>query len=381
MIPYGRQTIEQDDIDAVVTSLKSDFLTQGPRVEEFETALAQYGGAAHAVVFANGTLALMAAYSAAGLSAGHSFVTTPLTFAATSSAGVWLGASPLFCDVSPQDGNLTLEALNQLSNAASAKLLVSVDFAGKPVDYDALREWCAQRKMLFISDACHALGASYKGKKVGGLADMTVFSFHPVKSITTGEGGAVLTNNKDLADKLRQFRHHGIKRTPDYYEVVSLGTNGRLTDFQSALGLSQLRKLDRFMELRRQWAQRYSELLSDAADFALPMEVPACESAWHLYQVRLTNPALIPQRWSIVRRLREAGIGAQVHYEMVSHQPYFVQNFRNATPCPNAEHFSAAAISLPIYPTLKAEEVAEVCTVLKRVVKETLELVRPRANV
>lgn len=347
MIPYGRHTLEEDDIRAVAESLRSDWITQGPRVEAFERALAERCGAKEAVVFANGSLALLAAYTAAGLGPGCRFVVTPLTFAATVSAGLWLGAKPIFSDVEAETGNLDLEAARR-ADSAEVRALVSVDYAGLPVDYRALRGLCRERGWVFISDACHSLGAECQGGRVGSLADMTVFSFHPVKSITTGEGGAVLTDDPAYAGSLRTFRHHGIEKTSDYYQVRSLGINARLTDFQCALGLSQLAKVDRFLEARRQQAARYSQALASVRGLRLPSEPQDRRSAWHLYVVGVPV-----DRWALVREMRSQGVGIQVHYEPVYKQPYFREPF---APCPRAEAFYEHCMSLPIYPGLKAEE-------------------------
>jgi len=367
MIPYGRQTIEQDDVDAVVAALKSDFLTQGPRVEQFEKELAKFCGAAHAVTFANGTLALLASYHAAEIGPGTAFVTSPLTFAATVNAGLWLGASPSFADVELADGNISLRTFKALPEHSKARALVSVDFGGHPVDYEELAEECRKNKQIFISDACHSLGARYLDKRIGSLADMTVFSFHPVKSITTAEGGAVLTNHDDLAERLRRFRHHGIEKTADYYQITTLGLNGRLSDLQCALGFSQLQKLERFIEARKRLAALYDTKLAGIAELATPPSNPLKESAWHLYWVRLTSPPLVQRRWEIVRELRARGIGAQVHYESLLRHPFYQKTLSGH--CPNVDAFSNSVISLPIYPSLSSAEVETVCKTLLNVLR------------
>ena len=242
-IPYGRQTIDEADLRAVAKALRSDWLTQGPRVAEFEAALARASGAAYAVAFSNGTAALQAAYAAAGLKSGDEFITTPLTFASTATAGLWQGARPVFADIDPATGNLDLKAC-EAALTSQTRALVPVDYAGLPADLEGFRALAKRKGLTLISDACHSLGATRRGKRVGSLADMTVFSFHPVKTITTGEGGAVVTDDAALRDRLASFRAHGIRKGADWeYFVDDMGLNYRLTDIQSALGLSQLKKL------------------------------------------------------------------------------------------------------------------------------------------
>lgn len=355
MIPYGRQTIEQDDLDAVAEVLRSDWLTQGPKVAEFEKALASYCGVKHAVAVANGTLALLAAYWAAGLEEGDELVTTPLTFAATASAALWLGAKPVFADVDPETGNLSPEAARK-ALTSKTKAVAPVDYAGRPVDYAAFKKL----GKLVISDACHSLGA-----KGVGAADLTVFSFHPVKSITTGEGGAVVTDDDKLAQRLMTFRTHGItKRHPDWrYEIGELATNARITDFQCALGLSQLKKLDRFIARRKEIAAAYRRDLSGVEGLSLP---PEGESAWHLYPVRV--PASI--RAAAFKKLREGGVGVQVHYVPAHTMPLFAKLGYPARLCPNAEAFYAGELSLPIYPTLTEADRKKVVEAVKAVMRD-----------
>lgn len=362
-IPYGRQTIGPADVEAVSQALRSDWLTQGPKVQEFERALASYCGAAHAVVYSNGTEALQGAYHAAGLRAGDEFVTTPLTFAATANAGLWHGAVPVFADVDPRDGNLDAAAAAKALTPRT-KAVVPVHYAGKPVDLDAFRDLARSRGLVLIEDACHALGATYKGRRVGSIGDMTVFSFHPVKSITTGEGGAVLTNDPELARRLTRFRQHGIERGEDWeYAVEELGVNARLTDLQSALGLSQLSRLDEFIARRRALAARYATLLAGWPELTPPASAP--ESAWHLYPLRLA-PAWAGRRREVFRGLREEGIGVQVHYIPVHRHPLYRSKGYAQDLCPNADDFYAREISLPLFPTLTDAEQSEVVAALRR---------------
>lgn len=370
-IPYGRQTVEEDDIQAVIEVLRSDWLTTGPMVERFEKALAERVGARFAVSFNSGTAALHAAYFAAGVGPGDEVVTSPLTFAATANAALYLGARPVFVDVQEDTGNLDPEQVRRVLTART-KVIAPVDFAGHPADLDELKEIAREAGAVLVEDACHALGAMYRGRSVGSIADMTVFSFHPVKHITTGEGGAVVTDDSTYYERLRLFRNHGITRDPAhltrepegpwYYEMQVLGYNYRLSDIAAALGFSQLRKLDRFLQRRREIAARYDELLK-----GLPLQTPVPRSdvvpAWHLYVVRLIEPE---RRRAVVEGLHRLGIGVQVHYVPVYLHPYY-RNISSSVYCPVAERIYAASLSLPIYPLLSDVEVERTVTALRSV--------------
>lgn len=364
-IPYGRQTIEQADLDAVADVLRSDWLTQGPKVAEFESALASYCGVKHAVAVTNGTAALQAAYFALDMEAGDEFVTSPLTFAATATAGIWQGAKPVFADVDPETGNLDPESAARAITPRT-KALVPVDFAGRPAELDAFRALARTKGLSVVEDACHALGASYRGKKIGAVSDLTVFSFHPVKSITTGEGGAILTNDDARAERLRLFRTHGIRRGDDWeYSVDELGQNLRLTDIQSALGLSQLGRLDRFVARRRDIADRYQNAFASRDDLR-PLAGVLADSAWHLFVVRLSG-RLAGKRREVFQALRARGIGVQVHYIPVYWHPYYRSLGYQRGLCPRAEALYESVLSLPIYPTLKPEEQEDVIASLREV--------------
>jgi len=364
MIPYGHQFIDDDDVRAVAGVLKSDWLTQGPKIQEFENALAKYCGAKYAVVFSSGTAALHSAYFAAGLKSGDEFITTPFTFVATANAGLYLGAKPVFADIG-DDGNLDPdEAEKKITK--KTKLILVVDYAGNPADLNAFKKIAKKHNLVLIEDACHALGASYKGRKIGSVSDLTIFSFHPVKSITTGEGGAVLTDNLGYFEKLKLFRTHGItkdinllKRKSEgdwYYEMQELGFNYRLTDIQAALGISQLKKLARFIKARKAIALRYQKAFSRYADvLELPKETKGCSSAWHLYPIRLKG-ALYGKRAEIFKKLREKGIGVQVHYIPVPYHPYYEQLGYKRSDYPNAGCFYESVISLPIFSGLKLKD-------------------------
>lgn len=359
-IPYGHQHIDEEDIKAVTNVLRSDFLTQGPTIAQFEKKLTAYCTVPYATVFSSGTAALHAAYFAAGLKKGDDFVTTPLTFVATANAGLYLGARPVFADIS-EDGNLD-PVLAEKKMTKKTKLLAVVDYAGNPADLNSFRRVAKRHGVVVVEDACQALGASYKGKKIGSLSDMTAFSFHPVKSITTGEGGAVLTDNPDFDRKLKLFRTHGMvkngarleKNAPGewYCEMQELGFNYRMTDMQAALGISQLAKLDRFISVRKEIAARYTEAFSAYPDLlSVPHERRGCSSAWHLYPIRLTGKAA-GRRAEVFGKLREAGIGVQVHHIPVYRHPFYETSGYQKGSCPTAERFYHTVMSLPLFPDL-----------------------------
>lgn len=372
MIPYGRQNLDQADIDAVVAVLQSDWLTQGPCIERFESALAARCGASQAVAVCNATAALHIACLAAELGPGDWLWTTPNTFLASANCARYCGAQVDFVDIDPLTWNLDAAALARKLEAARQagtlpKVVVAVAFSGQSCDMRAIA--CLAREYAFtlIEDASHAVGASYDGSPVGcgRFADMTVFSFHPVKIITSAEGGMVLTNQEALAEHLRRLRSHGMTRDPAemsepshgpwYYQQVELGFNYRLTDIQAALGLSQLDKLDGFIARRRYLAERYQRLLK-----GLPITLPGiqagAESAWHLYVVRLRLDQIGMGHREVFEALREAGIGVNLHYIPVHLQPYYRELGFAAGDFPEAERYYAEAISLPMYPGLSDEQ-------------------------
>ncbi|MBI3046073.1 MAG: UDP-4-amino-4,6-dideoxy-N-acetyl-beta-L-altrosamine transaminase [Candidatus Harrisonbacteria bacterium] len=377
MIPYGHQSIDKSDIEAVTKVLKSDWLSQGPKIAEFEEALAKYCGAKYAVIFSSGTAALHAAYFAAGLKSGDEFITTPLTFAATANPGLYLGAKPVFADIA-EDLNLDpKEAVKKINS--KTRIISVVDFAGLPAKLEEFKKIAREHNLVLVEDGCHALGASYKGKKIGSVADMTAFSFHPVKSITTGEGGAVLTDNKDYYEKMKVFRHHGIVRDPEkfkmkshgdwYHEMQELGYNYRITDIQAALGISQLKRLDKFIKARKKIAAAYNKAFKKFSDkLELPSDNKDFSSSWHIYVIRLKG-ALVKKRSGIFKKLREAGIGVQVHYLPVYWHPYYQSLGFKKGLCPKAEAYYEAAISLPIFPDLKSKD-------QKFIVKKLIEIIK-----
>ena len=371
-IPYGRQFIDQDDIDAVVETLKSPFLTQGPKVKEFEEALASYAGAKYAVVFNSGTSALHAAYFTLGLKKDDEFITTPISFIATSNAGLYLGAKPIFVDVEKDTGNIDISKIEE-KITKKTKLISVVHYAGHSVDMKKVYEIAKKYNLKVVEDACHALGGEYENEKIGSCkySDATIFSFHPVKHITTGEGGAVLTNDRDVYEKLLMFRNHGITKKDFlnesegdwYYEMQFLGFNYRMTDIGASLGLSQLKKLDYFIKKRREIADIYNKAFKDNPYFDLPVEKKYAKHAFHLYPIRLKNKT---KRREIFDKLRQNGFGVQVHYIPIYWQPYYQNLGYKKGLCKNAEEFYQREISLPIFPAMKKDDIDYV---IKKVLK------------
>ena len=367
-LPYGRQSIDEDDIQAVVDVLRSDWLTTGPKVGEFERAFAEATGAKEAVAISNGTAALHAAVHAAGIGPGDEVIVTPMTFAASANCIVYQGATPVFADVDP--ANLLLDpAQVEAKITTKTKAIIAVDYAGQPCDYDALRQLAQAHGLTLIADACHSLGGSYKGRRVGTLADLNTFSLHPVKHITTGEGGVITTDDPELARRMRTFRNHGI--TTDhrqreaqgswFYEMVDLGYNYRLTDIQCALGISQLKKLPAWIERRQEIAQIYDRAFT-AVPTITPLTLqPERSHAYHLYVIQLNLDLLRIDRSQIFADLRAAGIGVNVHYVPVHLHPFYQERFGTRVGmCPVAEGAYAQILSLPIFPAMTDADVERV---------------------
>ncbi len=368
LLPYSRQSIDENDIDAVVEALRSDFLTQGTRVAEFEQSLSNYCGAQFAVTFSSGTAALHGACFAAGLTNGDEVITSPITFLSSANAALYLGAQPVFVDIEPDTGNIDA-TLVQSSISENTKVLLPVHFGGHPVNLQQMKEIADANRLVVIEDASHALGAKYLDTTIGdcSYSDMTVFSFHPVKSMTTAEGGAVLTNHKTIYEKLISFRQHGVTRDTNlfvnqnadmgswYYEMHSLGYNYRLPDLLCALGNSQLKRLDSFIQSRTEIVEKYDEAFRDAKWFDTPIEKDYAKSAWHLYPIRI-KAKYSGQKSLIFSRLREAGLGVQVHYIPVYLQPHYRRLGYGANLCPTAEAFYREAISIPLYPEMSDED-------------------------
>lgn len=360
MIPYGRQHLDDDDIRAVVDVLRGDWLTQGPAVERFEATLADAVEARHAIAFSSGTAALHAAAAAAGLGPGHTVHTSPLSFAASAACARYVGADVAFTDIDPATLNLDLAAVPEDADA-----LVAVHYAGLPADLSRLRH----RPRVLIEDAAHALGARTPDGPVGNCArsDMAVFSFHPVKAVTTGEGGAVTTNDDGLAETLRVARSHGMRRRPElgewYYEINGPGWNYRLTDMGAALGTSQLAKLNRFIDRRNELAARYRALLADLP-LALPPLAPAgWRHAYHLFPVR------VPRRREVYQALHAAGIRAQVHYIPIYRHPWYAA-FGSAESCPHTETAYQGLLSLPMFPAMRDADQDTVVEVLRAALRD-----------
>lgn len=374
MIPYGKQTIEQDDIQAVVDVLKSDFLTTGPKIAEFEQTVADYVGAKYAVAISNGTSALHAACFAAGIGPGDEVITTPLTFAASANCVLYCGGTPVFADVDPRTYNIDPEDIRRKITDRT-KAIIAVHLAGQPCDMDAIHSIAREHGLIVIEDGAHALGSVYKGKKVGSLSDMTTFSFHPVKPITTGEGGMIVTDNEEFYKKMVLFRSHGITRDdsmmtrndgPWFYQQFDLGYNYRITDIQCALGCSQMKKLDRFLARRKELVARYNEAFADCSNIVTPYQLPATESGWHLYIVQVKNC----DRKQVFEALREKGIGVNVHYIPVYMHPYYQEHGYKDVHCANAEEIYSHIISLPLYPGLTDEQQDYVIDTLKSLCEE-----------
>jgi perosamine synthetase len=372
-LPYGRQHIAEEDIEAVAEALRGDFITQGPTIARFEDAVAEYTGAAHVVAFANGTAALHGAAFAAGIGPGDEAVTTPLSFAGSSNCVRYQGGVPRFVDILPQTWNLDLAAAAAAVDE-NTKAVIPVSFAGLPVDFGPLEP--VRDRVVVIEDACHALGGAREGLPVGapGGADMTVFSTHPVKAITSGEGGLVATEDEELARRLRTFRTHGITKenvNPGptdggwYYEIRELGFNYRITDFQCALGLSQLQRLDDNIAARNEVAAQYRELLAGEGRIELPPAAPeGLLHAYHLFVIRVRNGA--ETRLAVYDALHAAGLGVQVHYIPIYRLPYYRDTLgfpQDAWPA--TDEYYAGALSLPIFPGLAESDVERVVEELR----------------
>jgi UDP-4-amino-4,6-dideoxy-N-acetyl-beta-L-altrosamine transaminase len=380
-IPYGRQWITDEDVQAVVDALRSDWLTQGPLVAEFERAIADSCGARYAVAVANGTAALHLAALAAGFGPGDEVITSPITFVASSNCVLYAGATPVFADIDPQTYCLDPQQV-QARLTGATKGLIPVHFAGQPCDMPALSAIAKARGLTVIEDAAHAIGATYQADgrihRVGGCAhsDMTIFSFHPVKHVTTGEGGLITTNDEALYQKLLLLRTHGITRDPAllerqegpwYYEMHALGFNYRLTDFQCALGLQQLKRLDAFNQRRREIVRAYNEAFAAEPELITPFEHPEVASSYHLYVLQFRTL----DRLEVFNRLKEKQLGVNVHYIPVHLQPYYAKTFGFAPgDYPQAEAYYSRAISIPMFPRMTDNEVARVIAAVRETIRE-----------
>ena len=371
MLPYGRQTIEDDDIAAVVEALRSPLLTCGPLVARFEAALSDRLGATFASACSSGTAALHLAYAALGIGAGDEIITTPITFSATAAAAYYVGAQVRFGDVDPRTGNLDPASVESLITPRT-RAIVPVHLGGLPADLHELSQIAQRRGLRLIEDACHALGASYRGVPIGGgFSDAVVFSFHPVKHITTGEGGAVITRDRELKRRVDRLRQHGVVREAGAwsYEVAELGWNYRLSDLSCALGLTQLAKIDRFVARRRALAAHYrialAEQFGDAID--VPVELADRTSAYHLFAVGIDFERFGTTRNQVISSLATAGIGVQVHYIPLLDHPLHASRCPGQATGPGAARYFRRTLSLPLFPAMSTEDVTRVVGELHRV--------------
>lgn len=372
-IPYSHQWIDDEDIRSVVQILKGDWITQGSKIKEFEEAIASFVGARYAVAFSSGTAALHAACFVAGIGPEDQVITTPITFAATSNCILYMGGIPVFADIEEDTYNIDPVKIKERIDGQT-KAIIPVDFAGQPADLDQIREIAKDHNLIVIEDACHALGAEYKDKKIGSLSDLTAFSFHPVKHITTGEGGMVTTNHGEFYEKLLMFRIHGITKDraklvndqgPWYYEMQELGYNYRITDFQCALGISQLKKIEKFIGRRREIAEIYNDKLRDIQEIILPYQKPEVKSAWHIYIIRLKLIQMRATRREVFEALRRRNIGVNVHYIPVYNHPYYRKLGYQKAFCPKAEKYYEEAITLPLFPRMSNKDVKDVVEAVK----------------
>jgi perosamine synthetase len=375
MLPYGHQWVSEVDIRAVVEVLRSDWLTTGPKVREFEEQVAEYVGAREAVAVNSGTAALHVAAFAAAIGPDDEVITTPLTFAASANCVLYLGGRPVFADVCPDTLNIDPKDVAR-KVTSKTKAIIAVDFTGQPCDYQAIRALAKQHNLMVIEDAAHALGAEFNGQRVGTLNELTAFSFHPVKHVTTGEGGMVTTNDSDLAKRMRAFRTHGI--TADFrqraeagswvYEMVALGYNYRLPDINCALGLAQINKLDGWLARRREIAARYTDAFAQMPEVNVPRVLPRTNPAWHLYAIELDLAQLEVGRKKVFTALRAENIGVNVHYIPVYWHPYYQKLGYEKGLCPTAEAAYERLISLPMFPAMMDEDVEDVITAIAKVI-------------
>lgn len=377
-IYYGGQWIEQDDIMAVTSTLEGRYITCGPKVLEFEKELCDFTGAKYAVAVSSGTAALHCACIAAGIGEGDEIITTPLTFAASANCALYCGATPVFADINIETYNIDPKSIRE-KITDKTKAVVAVDYTGQVVEIDEIRKICDEYNLILIEDAAHSIGSRYNGKPVGILADMTTFSFHPVKTITGGEGGAILTDNEELYKKLVLAHTHGITHDEDemevdekegtwYYEMISLGYNYRMTDFQAALLISQLGKLVRFRTRRREIVKRYNEAFKDIPEIIIQKEIPESYTCRHLYVIRLDLDRLKCTRKEFFNAMSAENVQCQIHYIPVYWFPYYKKLGHEVGECPNAEEVYNGVLSIPLYPKMTDEDVEDVITAVKKVV-------------
>lgn len=373
---YGHQFIDEDDIQAVVDVLKSDYLTCGPKIGELEEKLCEVTGAKYAVVCSNGTAALHIACLAAGVMPGDEVITTPITFAASANCALYCGAKPVFADINENTYNIDPAHVEKLTTERT-KAVVAVDYTGQSVELDRLLTHCREHNLVLIEDGAHVIGTSYKGRMNGSIADMTTMSFHPVKTVTGGEGGAVLTNSKEYYEKLLLYRAHGITRDPKlmehepdgpwYYEQIALGMNYRMTDMQAALIISQLNKLPRFMERRKAIVKAYNEAFSRLPQLFVQQEIPESDTTRHLYILRIRPEKLTIDRKQFFEALAAENICCNVHYIPTYYFPYYEKLGYKRGLCPKAEKLYAEEISLPLYYAMTDQDVEDVIRAVTRI--------------
>lgn len=374
---YGHQYIDDEDIEAVTEVLKSDYLTCGPKITALEQKLCEITGAKYAVVVSNGTAALHIACQAAGVSKEDEVITTPITFAASANCALYCGAKPVFADINEKTYNIDPKSVAE-HMTEKTKAVVAVDFTGQAVELEPLLEMCKKKNLVLIEDGAHSIGTKYKGRGVGSIADMTTFSFHPVKTVTGGEGGAVLTNNEEYYKKLVLYRAHGITRDVSlmeredqggwYYEQIDLGMNYRMTDIQAALILSQLNKLDLFSKRRKEIVERYNEAFSDIEEVTVQEEIPESDTTRHLYILRIKPEKLTIGRREFFEAMAAENICCNVHYIPVYYHPYYVKLGYKKGLCPKAEKLYEEMMSLPLYYAMTDQDVEDVICAVKKIV-------------
>lgn len=375
-IPYGKQYIDEDDIKAVSEVLQSPYLTTGPKVAQFEKNLSELTGAKYAVAISNGTSALHAACYAAGVAEGDEVITTPITFAASANCVLYCGGTPVFADINPETWNIDPKDIER-KITSKTKAVIAVDFTGQAVELDEIKAICKKHNLILIEDAAHSIGTKYKEIPIGAIADLTTFSFHPVKTITSGEGGAILTNNKNFYEKMKLFRAHGITREPGlmtqtpfngYNEQIELGYNYRMTDFQAALGASQLKKLGIFSERRTEIVAQYNKAFSQIPQLAIQREIPESDTTRHLYIIRIKLDTIKVGRDEIYKALNAENVGLQVHYVPVYYHPYYQSLGYKKGLCPIAEELYEEIITIPLYYSLTDEDVESIIEAVKKVI-------------
>jgi UDP-4-amino-4,6-dideoxy-N-acetyl-beta-L-altrosamine transaminase len=378
-LPYGRQFIDDDDVAAVVETLRADYLAQGPQVEQMEKTLCEITGARHCVVVSNATAGLHLAVQSLSLKPDTEGITSPITFVATSNCLVYNHLIPCFADIDPRTYCIDPSEIEKRLTPRT-RVLLPIDFAGQPADMKAIKDIADRQGLRIVEDAAHALGSKYPGGSPVGscrYSDLTVFSFHPVKTVTTGEGGAIMTNDKALFDRLALLRAHGIEKDPEkiadypgkwYYEMNELGFNYRMTDIQAALGNSQLRKLQRFKDRRREIVSRYNEAFKDLANVTLPYEPPGADTCFHLYILLIDFEKLGRSRKQIQSELSGAGVGTQVHYIPVTYQPYYKTHyFTKRGDFPASDFYYDRALSMPLFPRMDDADVEKVIRIVRKV--------------